>query len=117
MKHDQGLRDFVRRAAELPRGTKEGYLIKNMSAVSPAALLDGAPSDLDLSIPIYAAPYVLDSYGEGAIMGVPGHDERDYDFWRENEPAAKTREVIEGSKTRNSAGRRKDIYWPRKPDC
>ncbi len=31
-------------------------------------------------VPIYAADYVLYSYGTGAVMGVPSHDERDYDF-------------------------------------
>ncbi|MFA5507347.1 MAG: class I tRNA ligase family protein, partial [Vulcanimicrobiota bacterium] len=31
-------------------------------------------------LPIYVADYVLDSYGTGAIMAVPGHDERDFDF-------------------------------------
>lgn len=31
-------------------------------------------------MPIWIADYVLASYGTGAIMAVPGHDERDYEF-------------------------------------
>lgn len=31
-------------------------------------------------MPIWVADYVLMSYGSGAIMAVPGHDERDYEF-------------------------------------
>jgi len=31
-------------------------------------------------VPLYIADYVLMTYGTGAIMGVPGHDERDFDF-------------------------------------
>ncbi len=31
-------------------------------------------------VPIYAADYVLYSYGTGAVMGVPSHDERDFAF-------------------------------------
>ena len=40
-------------------------------AINPAT---GAP------IPIWIADYVLMEYGTGAIMAVPGHDERDYEF-------------------------------------
>ncbi|MBQ8197682.1 MAG: leucine--tRNA ligase [Clostridia bacterium] len=32
------------------------------------------------SVPIYISDYVLASYGTGAVMGVPAHDERDFDF-------------------------------------
>ena len=31
-------------------------------------------------VPIYIADYVLYSYGTGAVMGVPSHDKRDFDF-------------------------------------
>ena len=33
-----------------------------------------------VKIPIYISDYVLASYGTGAIMAVPAHDERDYEF-------------------------------------
>lgn len=34
----------------------------------------------DKAVPIFISDYVLASYGTGAIMAVPAHDERDYDF-------------------------------------
>ncbi len=34
----------------------------------------------DTEIPIFISDYVLASYGTGAIMAVPAHDERDFDF-------------------------------------
>ncbi len=50
---------------------KTGVMIKGLSAVNP---LSGK------EIPIFIADYVMMGYGTGAIMAVPAHDERDYDF-------------------------------------
>ncbi len=50
---------------------KTGVKIEGLCAVHP---LTGE------SIPIYIADYVMMGYGTGAIMAVPAHDQRDYDF-------------------------------------
>ncbi len=50
---------------------KTGVRIDGLCAVNPA---NGK------EIPIYISDYVMMGYGTGAIMAVPAHDERDYDF-------------------------------------
>ncbi|MBE6569527.1 MAG: leucine--tRNA ligase [Ruminococcaceae bacterium] len=50
---------------------KTGVCIKGIAAINPAT---------GKEIPIYISDYVMMGYGTGAIMAVPAHDERDYDF-------------------------------------
>ena len=50
---------------------KTGVRIEGLSAISPVS---------GKEIPIYISDYVMMGYGTGAIMAVPAHDERDYDF-------------------------------------
>ena len=50
---------------------KTGVEIKGVRAVNPVT---------GNEIPIYISDYVLASYGTGAIMAVPGHDQRDWEF-------------------------------------
>ena len=45
-------------------------------------------------VPIYIADYVLSNYGEGAVMAVPAHDERDYAFAKAHHIEMK--QVLEG---------------------
>jgi len=50
---------------------KTGVCIEGLAAINPA---NGK------EIPIYISDYVMMGYGTGAIMAVPAHDERDYEF-------------------------------------
>ncbi|MBO4748868.1 MAG: leucine--tRNA ligase [Lachnospiraceae bacterium] len=65
---------------------KTGVQISGLSAINP---VNGK------EIPIWISDYVLMSYGTGAIMAVPAHDERDWDFAKKfNLPII---EVVAGS--------------------
>lgn len=93
---DESLRAFIEQAKDLPADTKRGYLLPNIVAKNPINELKQAEliHALDVTLPIFVAPYVLDDYGSGAVMGVPGHDTRDYAFWRASEGYSPVKYVV-----------------------
>ena len=53
---------------------KTGVPVKGVTAINPVN---------NEEIPVWISDYVLMSYGTGAIMAVPGHDQRDWEFAKE----------------------------------
>ena len=71
----QAYRDECAKKTEFERTQlvkdKTGVCIDGLTAINP---VNGK------KIPIFIADYVMMGYGTGAIMAVPAHDQRDYDF-------------------------------------
>ncbi len=71
---------------------KTGVEIKGIKAINPAN---------NKEIPIWISDYVLMSYGTGAIMAVPAHDTRDWEFAKKF--GIKIIEVVAGGDVQNEA--------------
>ncbi len=61
--------------------------MKNSSSIDRQKEKSGAPLSLDVihpltgkKVPVWVANFVLMDYGSGAVMAVPAHDDRDFDF-------------------------------------
>jgi leucyl-tRNA synthetase len=77
-------RAAVTRFAESLRSKSE---LERTSLMEKDGVFTGAYAINPLSherIPVYATNYILAEYGTGAVMGVPAHDERDFDFARKH---------------------------------
>lgn len=101
---DSKLEEFVKSVPSLPRNSKSGYKIEGLNAINPFN---------EKSIPVFVAPYVIADYGTenskdsavknedepirvgAAVMGCPGHDQRDYDFWTTNMPGIPVETCVE----------------------
>ncbi|MCK4918387.1 MAG: leucine--tRNA ligase [Candidatus Pacebacteria bacterium] len=85
---------------------KTGVQLLGIFAINPALSKAGKTDKEDLpageaGIPIFIADYVLSGYGTGAIMAVPAHDERDYEF--ATKFGLEIKEVILGGDTEEKA--------------
>ena len=89
-------RSEVAKKSELERTDlskeKTGYKIDGLTAINPLT---------NKEIPVYVSDYVLMTYGTGAIMAVPAHDDRDYEFAKKFN--IEMIPVIEGSDIQNCA--------------
>ena len=59
---------------ELNKG-KSGVLVKGIKAINP---VNGE------EVPVFLGDFVLGDYGTGAVMAVPAHDQRDYEYAKEH---------------------------------
>jgi len=71
---------------------KKGIELKGIKAINPANKEE---------IPVFLANYILSNYGEGAIMGVPAHDQRDWEFAKKYSLDIKP--VVEGGDIKEKA--------------
>ncbi len=89
-------RSEVAKKSELERTDlskeKTGYKFDGLTAINPLT---------NKEIPVYVSDYVLMTYGTGAIMAVPAHDDRDYEFAKKFN--IDMIPVIEGSDIENCA--------------
>jgi leucyl-tRNA synthetase len=80
----QSRRDVVRQVVEASRREREidrmSSEVKRLGAPTGAFAVNPLNGE---KVPIWVGDYVLITYGTGAIMAVPGHDQRDFDFARQ----------------------------------
>jgi leucyl-tRNA synthetase len=90
--YEQEVKDYINRA--LTESNEERGSLEKAKTGVPLGRTVTNPVNGE-QIPMYVADYVLLEYGTGAIMAVPGHDERDHAFARAY--GLPIRRVIEGA--------------------
>ncbi|AEO63284.1 uncharacterized protein THITE_2108322 [Thermothielavioides terrestris NRRL 8126] len=107
---DPELQAFLDTLPGLPPDSKLGYLLPHIRAINPLAYHADTPEATKQSIPVYVAPYVIGDYGEGAVMGVPGHDVRDHAFWKTHHFDEPVRFVLAGSEDESTTAMFNDPF-------
>ncbi|CAG8116854.1 unnamed protein product [Penicillium olsonii] len=100
---DEALRSFLSEAASFAPDSKAGYRLSDVEVTHPMCSIDMETPHLQRKLPVFVAPYVLSDYGEGAVMGVPGHDTRDMLFFKENANPESIPVVIEAESSGSEA--------------
>ncbi|KAF5005761.1 hypothetical protein FDECE_7818 [Fusarium decemcellulare] len=109
-KSDPELQAFLDTMPGLPPDSKVGYLLPHVRAINPLAYHEETPDATKVSLPVYVAPYVIGDYGEGAVMGVPGHDLRDHAFWKEHHYDQPVRQVLSASEDETTTAMKNEPF-------
>ncbi len=75
--HEEAVRDYVNESARAPAEERADEDRQKTGVPIGREVVNPVNGE---SIPMFVADYVLMEYGTGAIMAVPAHDERDYQF-------------------------------------
>ena len=69
--------DFVERAKRSKRDEREAELLEKEGVFTGSYCINPVTGE---KMPIYVANFVVMAYGTGAVMAVPAHDQRDFEF-------------------------------------
>ncbi|CUS09305.1 unnamed protein product [Tuber aestivum] len=78
------------------KSSKKGELIRGFKALNPLT---------NEEIPVYVANYVVAGTGTDVLMGVPGHDARDNEFWAKRGPKDAPVKVVISESPANGQGK------------
>jgi len=73
------VRDFIEKTKQSKRNDREAELLEKEGVFTGSYCINPVTG---IKIPIYIANFVLMAYGTGAVMAVPAHDQRDFEFAR-----------------------------------
>ncbi|KAI1108798.1 leucyl-tRNA synthetase [Nemania sp. NC0429] len=101
---DPELRAYLEALGESAGGNNmQGYRIPYVRAHNPISRMGAQFPSQATPLPVYIAPYVRGDYETGAVMGVPAHDARDFEFWQHNSPSKEVNYAITPDHTGSSA--------------
>lgn len=76
-KHDPKLQEIIKHFKQIPTSEEATAHLEKKGVATTFSAINPLSKE---SLPIWITNFVKTDYGSGAIMGVPAHDERDYEF-------------------------------------